>query len=199
MKRLAGARLATWCVLLIVKGAGGQTPDVSKEWPTYGHDPGGMRFSPLTRNHAGECRPAQGGVGLSHEACRRRRARRPGRGRRRRGRHAGSAGAQGGRGRGRGGSGFRAERSHAAGDQRNDVYVHAVFARGGGGPDHRQGNLGFPAARRHPFDARRRNTGPATRRRRRRSSSARATASCIRWMPRPESPTTPLATTASSI
>jgi quinoprotein glucose dehydrogenase len=24
------------------------TPDLSKEWPTYGHDPGGMRFSPLT-------------------------------------------------------------------------------------------------------------------------------------------------------
>ena len=22
--------------------------DLSKEWPTYGHDPGGMRFSPLT-------------------------------------------------------------------------------------------------------------------------------------------------------
>ena len=25
-----------------------QAPDLSKEWPTYGHDPGGMRFSPLT-------------------------------------------------------------------------------------------------------------------------------------------------------
>jgi len=25
-----------------------KTPDLSKEWPTYGHDPGGMRFSPLT-------------------------------------------------------------------------------------------------------------------------------------------------------
>src|SRR6185312_8692354 len=24
-------------------------PDPSKEWPTYGHDPGGMRFSPLTQ------------------------------------------------------------------------------------------------------------------------------------------------------
>src|SRR5580658_10762663 len=22
--------------------------NLSKEWPTYGHDPGGMRFSPLT-------------------------------------------------------------------------------------------------------------------------------------------------------
>src|SRR5580692_12678061 len=25
-----------------------QAPDLAKEWPTYGHDPGGMRFSPLT-------------------------------------------------------------------------------------------------------------------------------------------------------
>src|SRR5580698_7025389 len=25
-----------------------QAPDPAKEWPTYGHDPGGMRFSPLT-------------------------------------------------------------------------------------------------------------------------------------------------------
>ena len=25
-----------------------QAIDPSKEWPTYGHDPGGMRFSPLT-------------------------------------------------------------------------------------------------------------------------------------------------------
>jgi quinoprotein glucose dehydrogenase len=25
-----------------------KAPDLSKEWPTYGHDPGGMRFSPLT-------------------------------------------------------------------------------------------------------------------------------------------------------
>jgi len=24
-------------------------PIASKEWPTYGHDPGGMRFSPLTQ------------------------------------------------------------------------------------------------------------------------------------------------------
>src|SRR4051794_8190400 len=27
---------------------GGQPLDPSKEWPTYGHDSGGMRFSPLT-------------------------------------------------------------------------------------------------------------------------------------------------------
>jgi quinoprotein glucose dehydrogenase len=29
-----------------------KTSDSSKEWPTYGHDPGGMRFSPLTEINA---------------------------------------------------------------------------------------------------------------------------------------------------
>jgi len=52
-KRLAGALLAS-AALLIVAGAlaqsnGGGSSDLSKEWPTYGHDPGGMRFSPLTQ------------------------------------------------------------------------------------------------------------------------------------------------------
>jgi quinoprotein glucose dehydrogenase len=105
MKQLAGARLATWCVLLIVKGAGGQPPDLSKEWPTYGHDPGGMRFSPLTQitpanvsqlkvawvyhmRPPGALAPAgRGAAGPEGEA---------------------PPPAQGGRGRGRGGSGFRA-------------------------------------------------------------------------------------------
>jgi quinoprotein glucose dehydrogenase len=39
------------CVLVGLAGAIAQsnkTPELSKEWPTYGHDPGGMRFSPLT-------------------------------------------------------------------------------------------------------------------------------------------------------
>src|SRR5947209_14258899 len=56
MKRLAGALLTTVGALLIVAAVGalaqsngGQTADTSKEWPTYGHDPGGMRFSPLTQ------------------------------------------------------------------------------------------------------------------------------------------------------
>src|SRR5689334_3124764 len=52
-KRLAAALLAS-AALLIVAGAlaqsnGGGSSDLSKEWPTYGHDPGGMRFSPLTQ------------------------------------------------------------------------------------------------------------------------------------------------------
>ena len=54
-KQLAGVLLTGGGVLLIVAGIGalaqsngGQTAEASKEWPTYGHDPGGMRFSPLT-------------------------------------------------------------------------------------------------------------------------------------------------------
>jgi quinoprotein glucose dehydrogenase len=38
-------------ILAGLAGALAQTnkgPDLSKEWPAYGHDPGGMRFSPLT-------------------------------------------------------------------------------------------------------------------------------------------------------
>src|ERR1700681_1480228 len=56
MKRLAGSFLTVRGALLIVAGVGalaqsnpGQTAETSKEWPTYGHDPGGMRFSPLTQ------------------------------------------------------------------------------------------------------------------------------------------------------
>ena len=54
MKRLAGTLLTVGGVFLIVSGSalaqsnGGQVVEPSKEWPTYGHDPGGMRFSPLT-------------------------------------------------------------------------------------------------------------------------------------------------------
>ncbi|MEI9970883.1 MAG: PQQ-binding-like beta-propeller repeat protein [Ignavibacteriota bacterium] len=39
------------CIVAGLAGALAQSskaPDLSKEWPTYGHDPGGMRFSPLT-------------------------------------------------------------------------------------------------------------------------------------------------------
>jgi quinoprotein glucose dehydrogenase len=51
MNRLAGTFLVGG-VLLMVGGSGAwaqSTADLSKEWPTYGHDPGGMRFSPLTQ------------------------------------------------------------------------------------------------------------------------------------------------------
>src|SRR4051794_36807038 len=54
MKQFAGAVVTGGCVFLMVAGAGAQsgggtTADLSKEWPTYGHDSGGMRFSPLTQ------------------------------------------------------------------------------------------------------------------------------------------------------
>ncbi|HUA60329.1 MAG TPA: pyrroloquinoline quinone-dependent dehydrogenase [Verrucomicrobiae bacterium] len=50
MKRLFGSLLFT-CLLIFVPGAGALAQSkaaASKEWPTYGHDSGGMRFSPLT-------------------------------------------------------------------------------------------------------------------------------------------------------
>src|SRR5580692_244067 len=83
-----------------------QAPDPSKEWPTYGHDSGGMRFSPLTEiTPANVDRLAVAWVyhmkpaGFTAPAGRR-------------GGDAGGAvgdapdGAAAGRGRGRGGSGF---------------------------------------------------------------------------------------------
>ncbi len=48
MYRLAGSFLVGG-LLLIVGAQAQSTADLSKEWPTYGHDPGGMRFSPLTQ------------------------------------------------------------------------------------------------------------------------------------------------------
>src|ERR1041385_2071579 len=55
MKRLIGALLVTGSAALLILAAvdaiaqsNGQTDEASKEWPTYGHDSGGMRFSPLT-------------------------------------------------------------------------------------------------------------------------------------------------------
>jgi quinoprotein glucose dehydrogenase len=107
MKRLARILLIVGA-LWIGSGAVAlaQSVEGSKEWPTYGHDPGGMRFSPLTQitpanvgqlkvawvyhmRPAGAVTPAGRGVapGAPGET---------------------PDGAQGGRGRGRGGSGFRA-------------------------------------------------------------------------------------------
>src|SRR4029453_5335788 len=44
----AAALIAVGCSVLAQSGATPTTVS-SKEWPTYGHDPGGMRFSPLTQ------------------------------------------------------------------------------------------------------------------------------------------------------
>src|SRR6476646_3715011 len=108
MKRLARTLLTVGGALWIGSGAVAlaQSVETSKEWPTYGHDPGGIRFSPLTQitpanvgqlkvawvyhmRPAGVVAPAGRGVaaGAPGET---------------------PDGAQGGRGRGRGGSGFRA-------------------------------------------------------------------------------------------
>ena len=108
MKRLARTLLTVGGALWIGSGAGAlaQSVETSKEWPTYGHDPGGMRFSPLTQitpanvgqlkvawvyhmRPAGAVAPAGRGAALGA----------PGET---------PDGAPGGRGRGRGGSGFRA-------------------------------------------------------------------------------------------
>ena len=50
MKRLIVTLVAggILVILMLAQSNTTQTTDVSKEWPTYGHDPGGMRFSPLT-------------------------------------------------------------------------------------------------------------------------------------------------------
>src|SRR5580692_2725769 len=108
MKRFLGTLLAgSLLVILAEQSNWGPSAGLSKEWPTYGHDPGGMRFSPLT-----EITPANVDrlkvawvyhmkpAGFAAPTGRR-------------GDTAGAAvgdtpeGAPGGRGQGRGGSGFR--------------------------------------------------------------------------------------------
>src|SRR5665213_3177798 len=43
-----GALTILTCAVVMAQSNKNQAPDPAKEWPTYGHDPGGMRFSPLT-------------------------------------------------------------------------------------------------------------------------------------------------------
>ncbi len=89
---------------------------------------------PADTDHARECRPAQGSVGVSHAACWCDRACADGL---RRGPEGEATSASTGRRRTRAGRtrrvGISRERSDAAGDRRNDVSVHAVLSRGGGG------------------------------------------------------------------
>ena len=118
MKRFSSALLFGFTLAILAgiwgfaQSKGGQAAGASKEWPTYGHDPGGMRFSPLTEikpanvarlkvawvyhmRPAGAAVTGDRGGGPGFE-----------------GRGPGGAvldspeGPQGGRGRGRGGSGF---------------------------------------------------------------------------------------------
>jgi quinoprotein glucose dehydrogenase len=46
---ICGAVLVAWGITGFAQSNGNQAGKGSKEWPTYGHDPGGMRFSPLTQ------------------------------------------------------------------------------------------------------------------------------------------------------
>ena len=53
MNRLSGAVLVGSALAILAGGALSQSnrdqaAGASKEWPTYGHDPGGRRYSPLT-------------------------------------------------------------------------------------------------------------------------------------------------------
>src|SRR5581483_168084 len=47
MRKLLGALAATGAGAVLILAQSGAI-DPAKEWPTYGHDSGGMRFSPLT-------------------------------------------------------------------------------------------------------------------------------------------------------
>ncbi len=107
-----------------------KAPDLSKEWPTYGHDPGGMRFSPLT-----EITPANVAhlkvAWVYHMAL-----------------PAGASGAAGGGrgafgGSGRGGFGRGAFGASGAPQAAGDVPATAQTGRGRGG---RGGGNGFAAS-----------------------------------------------------
>ena len=45
----AAAAVVLAAVVATYAQSSAPAPIASKEWPTYGHDPGGMRFSPLTQ------------------------------------------------------------------------------------------------------------------------------------------------------
>jgi len=47
--RLAAALLVATGIPALAQSKANTTPDLSKEWPTYGHDSGGMRFSPVAQ------------------------------------------------------------------------------------------------------------------------------------------------------
>ena len=208
MNRILSGLLAGGALIIAAGvGAFAQNGDTSKEWPTYGHDPGGMRFSPLKEltpanvnrlkvawvyhmKPAGYVAPPGGRGPVVMEG------RGPG----------GSVGdtpdtpppAGRGGGRGRfGGSGFR-----PSGDTplviNGIMYLASPYGRAVA-LDPTTGKelwtISCPPAilRRAAL-----STGAATGRRPRRSCSVRAMASCIRWMRRPASRTTNSAITASS-
>ena len=121
----------------------------SREWPTYGHDPGGMRFSPLnqiTPANVGQLEVAwvyhmkppatpapdgraAGADPVTPDAGPRSWTRR---------------------------LGLQLELGHAPRHQRDDVYRDAVLPGRGSRPEHRQGGVGVSAPVRQPVHARRR-------------------------------------------
>jgi hypothetical protein len=155
--------------------------------------PGGMRFSPLTEINTGQCRPAQSRVGLPHAAGRLRGSRA-----RRRRAYGETPEGNAGRGRGRGGSGFLpSETTPLVID--GTMYLSTPYSRVVAiDPTTGKELWSFhlptssPSTRGSGILGRRCADAAADRLR-------RATASCIRSMPRPGSPTTLSATTASSI
>jgi len=40
---------SVWCCLFVIRAAPSSRGDQRDDWPVYGHDAGGMRFSPLTQ------------------------------------------------------------------------------------------------------------------------------------------------------
>ena len=173
-------------------GSGTEKPAApSTEWPTYGHDPGGMRFSPLkqiTPENVGQLqvawtyhmRPPTPATPPAPDA------------------DAPAAAAGRGRGRGRGGSGFAAsETTPVVVD--GIMYISTLETaswRSIRPPVRRSGYFSSPRAIPRRAGSR---TGLVTRRRRRRLSSARATPGSIRSTPRRASPTKSSATAAASI
>ena len=160
--------------------AGGST-----EWPTYGHDPGGKRFSPLT-----QMTPANVGQLEVAWVYHMRPAPPPG---------TPAAATRGAGPRPRTRVRLRGQRDDAARHRRRHVHHQSIRPRRRARLDHRQGDVGVPGAVRRAVDARRRVLARRRARPRRRSSSARATASCSRSTRRPASRTTRSATTASSL
>ncbi len=158
----------------------------SNEWPTYGHDPGGQRFSPLTQLTSANVnrlqvawvyhmRPAPAADSASLT---------------------GAAGQ--GRGGGRGGSGFAASETTPLVVDGVDVHLtHRMDAssRSIRRLGRRPGISEFrPAMHRHGAS----NTGPEMRRRLRRSCSGQVVADSFRSMRRRASQTTRSAITAAS-
>ena len=195
MKRLIGVLVVTAAAVVpaAVLNIGAQSNAAkpaapSNEWPTYGHDPGGMRFSPLTQITPANVsqlqvawvyhmRPAQPPAAAAGPGA--------------------AAPATGARARPRR-LGLCRERDHAHRRQRRDVHLDALWPRRGARPDNGQRGLGLSAAGGQSLDARRRVLARRRAVRRRRSSLPPATAGSSPSTRRPACQPRPSATRAAS-